>query len=75
MIYGYARTSTPRQSIERQERSIHAAYPTAVIIKEAASGTTMQRRGLDRILEAVQMGDTIVFDSVSRMSRNAVEGF
>ena len=75
MIYGYARTSTPRQSIERQERSIRAAYPTAVIIKEAITGTVIQRKGLDRILEAVKPDDTIVFDSVSRMSRNAAEGF
>ena len=75
MVYGYARTSTPRQSIERQERSIRAAYPSAVIIKEAITGTIIQRKGLDRILEAVKVDDTIVFDSVSRMSRNAAEGF
>lgn len=30
--------------------------------------------GLDKLLHTVQAGDTIVFDSVSRMSRNADEG-
>ena len=32
------------------------------------------RKKLDEILKQVQAGDTIVFDSVSRMARNAAEG-
>lgn len=50
-------------------------YPTAHIIREVYTGTTYQgRRELDKLLHTVQAGDTIVFDSVSRMSRNADEG-
>ena len=76
MIYGYCRISTNKQNIERQERNIKSAYPSAVIIKEAYTGTKIQgRRGVDRILLNIQPGDTIVFDSVSRMSRSAEEGF
>ena len=76
MIYGYCRISTNKQNIERQERNIKSAYPSAVIIKEAYTGTKIQgRKGLDRILLNIQPGDTIVFDSVSRMSRSAEEGF
>ena len=75
MIYGYCRISQTRQRIERQERNIKAAYPSAVIIKEVFTGTVIQRKGLDRILDAVKPDDTIVFDSVSRMSRNAAEGY
>lgn len=75
MIYGYCRISTSRQNIERQERNIKAKYPSAVIVCEAFTGTVIQRKGLDRILDNVKEGDTIVFDSVSRMSRNATEGF
>ena len=75
MIYGYCRISTARQNIERQERNIKAEYPSAVIVREAFTGTVIQRKGLDRILDNVKEGDTIVFDSVSRMSRNATEGF
>ena len=73
-IYGYCRISTKRQNIERQERNILAVYPSAIIIKETYTGTKLNRRGLDRLLRDVQDGDTIVFDSVSRMSRNAAEG-
>lgn len=73
--YGYCRVSTKQQSIERQERNIKAAYPQAIITREAYTGTKLEGRdGLNRILKAVKAGDCIVFDSVSRMSRNASEG-
>ena len=75
MIYGYCRISTSRQNIERQERNIKSAYPDAIIVKEAYTGTVIQRKGLDRVLDSVKCGDTIVFDSVSRMSRNAEDGY
>lgn len=73
-IYGYCRISTKKQNIDRQVRNILAAYPTAQIVKETYTGTKMCRKGLDFILGEVESGDTIVFDSVSRMSRNAAEG-
>lgn len=75
MIYGYCRISTGKQSIDRQIRNIKAAYPDAVIIEEIYTGTKFQGRDkLENIIKAVKEGDTIVFDSVSRMSRNAEEG-
>ena len=74
-IYGYCRVSTPQQSIDRQERNIKAEYPNAYITKETYTGTKlMGRKKLDQLLKGVKAGDTIVFDSVSRMSRNADEG-
>lgn len=73
--YGYCRISTARQSIERQERNIKDAYPAAVIVKETYTGTSMNRDKWEKLAAAVREGDTIVFDSVSRMSRNAAEGF
>ena len=73
--YGYCRISTPKQNIDRQERNIKAEYPNAHISKEAYTGTKREgRKELEKILKIVQPGDTIVFDSVSRMSRNATEG-
>lgn len=75
-IYGYCRISTPQQSIERQVRNISSSYPTAVIIKEVFTGTSFQgRKELDKLLHVLKPGDMVVFDSVSRMSRNAEEGF
>ena len=74
--YGYCRVSTHSQRIERQESNILEKYPQAVIYKEAFTGTKLQgRKELDKILRRVVPGDTIVFDEVSRMSRNSEEGF
>ena len=73
-IYGYCRISKKTQNIERQERNILNAYPKAHIIKEAYTGTTTAgRKELDKLLKIVKENDTIIFDSASRMSRNAEE--
>lgn len=75
-VYGYCRISTNKQNIERQERNIKAAFPDAVIIREAYSGAKVEgRKAFENLRIKAECGDTIVFDSVSRMSRNAVEGF
>ena len=74
-VYGYCRISKPKQNIERQVRNILAVYPDAVIVREVFTGTKFQgRKELEKILRVVQPTDKIVFDSVSRMSRNAEEG-
>ena len=75
MIYGYCRISTSKQNIERQIRNIEREYPNAKIIKEVYSGTKINRIEFNKLLKVAKQGDTIVFDSVSRMSRNAEEGF
>lgn len=75
MTYGYCRISTSKQNIERQERNIKATYPDAMIIKEAYTGTSLDRKEWGKLIRNIKTGDTLVFDSVSRMSRNAEEGF
>ena len=74
MIYGYCRISTQTQSIERQIRNILHNYPNAEIVHEAYTGTKINRPLFSSLLNSVREGDTIVFDSVSRMSRNSEEG-
>ncbi len=73
-IYGYCRISRAQQSIDRQIRNIKAAYSTAVIVQEAYTGTKMDRPEWKKLMKKIAPGDVIVFDSVSRMSRNADEG-
>lgn len=75
MIYGYCRISRAKQSIERQIRNIKAAYPEAVIIEEVFTRTRIDRKEWNKLTSKIKCGDTIVFDSVSRMSGNADEGF
>lgn len=74
-IYGYARISTMKQSIARQIDNIKAKYPDAVIITEEYTGTTTDRPAWNKLRKNLKAGDTVVFDEVSRMSRNAEEGF
>lgn len=74
-IYGYARVSTPQQSIDRQIRNIREYCPEVTILKEAWTGTTLNRPEWAKLMKRIAPGDTIIFDSVSRMSRNAEDGF
>lgn len=75
MIYGYCRISTKKQSIDRQIRNIEREFPNATIYKEAFTGTKIDRPEWNKLNRKLKFGDTIVFDEVSRMSRNAKEGF
>ena len=75
MIYGYCRVSTKHQKITRQVTNIKELYHDATMIKEFYTGTTQNRPLWDKLMKQIRSGDAIVFDSVSRMSRNADEGF
>ena len=74
-VYGYCRISTKQQSIDRQIRNIKAKYQESIIITEIYTGTKQDRPEWNKLYKKVKSGDTVVFDSVSRMSRNADEGF
>lgn len=74
-IYGYCRISTMKQNIERQIANIKKEYPNALIITEEYTGTKINRPAFDKLLKNLKAGDTVIFDEVSRMSRNADEGF
>ena len=73
-VYGYCRISTKKQSIERQDRNIKEYNKEALIIQETYTGTKQDRPEWNKLYKKVKAGDTIIFDSVSRMSRNAQEG-
>ena len=75
-IYSYNRISTNKQPIDRQIRNAKALYPNAIKVEEVVTGTKIYNRPKwNDLIKKVKAGDTIVFDSVSRMSRNAEEGF
>lgn len=81
IIFGYARISTVKQKLERQIDNIKREYPGAVIITEEYTGTTTDRPKWNKLVEQIKEQSakgteiTLVFDEVSRMSRNAKEGF
>lgn len=75
MIYGYARISTKRQSLQRQIDNLKKYNSSIEIYQEVYTGTEIEERVIyKRLKKKLKMGDILVFDSVSRMSRNANEG-
>lgn len=75
MEYDYARISKPKQSIDRQIRNIKAVYPEALIVQEVFTRTRIDRKEWQKLVRIVKEGDTIIFNSVSRMSGDATDGF
>ena len=75
MVVGYARVSTPKQSLRRQIENLKAAYPDIVIISEVYTGSTDNRPKWKKLLRQCRAGivSKLVFDEVSRFSRNAEE--
>lgn len=75
--YGYIRVSTkgqvPGTSLAEQEQQIKERYPTAIIVKEAASGAH-ERQAFDNLCKTLQAGDTLVVCKMDRFCRSAKEG-
>lgn len=76
MVMPVSKVSTKTQRLDRQISNIMSAYPDVEkIYTEKFTGTQADGRvEFQKLCKRVQDGDTIVFDSVSRMSRNAEEG-
>ena len=78
MRYGYARVSTKGQ--ERDGNSLESQYndlKTAgcdKIVKEAFTGTKMDRPKFTKLLEQLKPGDTLVVCKLDRFARTAREG-
>lgn len=74
MIYGYCRCSTneTKQDISRQERDLKVLGVTDKnsIFKEYESGTKINRIELQKLLDIVVEGDTIIATEVSRITRS-----
>ena len=73
VIYGYCRCSTNelKQDIQRQVRELKILGATdETIYLEYESGVKTDRAELNKLLNAVNIGDTIVTTEVSRITRS-----
>ena len=73
MIYGYARCSTNEslQDIDRQVRELkQQGAEEKTIYREYESGTKVNRIELQKLLDIVKPGDTILATEVSRITRS-----
>lgn len=78
MIYGYTRVSTKTQlegnGLKVQTKEILEKYEGAKILEEQFTGTKMDRPVLNKLMEELKEGDTLVVTKLDRLARNTVEG-
>ena len=78
MVYGYIRVSTKGQakdgnSLEYQEQELRSAG-AEMIYKDVYTGTVKDRPELDKLMEAIQEGDTLVVSKLDRVARSVAHG-
>lgn len=66
---GYARVSTQEQNLDRQLIALQEAG-CDVIYQEKITGTTKDRKELQRLLSDLQAGDTVIVKELTRVSRS-----
>ena len=78
VIYGYARVSTKGQakdgnSLESQEQQLRE-YGAVEIYKDSFTGTKLDRPQLDKLLDKLQDGDTLIVTKLDRIARSMTHG-
>ena len=68
-IFGYARVSIEQQNLDRQLDMLQK-YGVDFIYNEKMTGTKRNRPELEKLLERLTEGDTIVVESLSRLGRS-----
>ena len=72
-IYGYARVSTKGQNLEAQKQEL-ASRGCEEIVTDKFTGTKESRPGLDRLMERLAPGDTVVVTKLDRVARSTRAG-
>lgn len=68
-VFGYARVSTEQQNLDRQIDMLEK-YGVDRIFNEKMTGTKRNRPELEKLLERLTEGDTVVVESLSRLGRS-----
>lgn len=69
MIIGYARVSTGDQTLDLQHDALNGASCDR-IFKDTASGVLTERPGLERVLDQLRSGDSLVVWRLDRLGRS-----
>lgn len=67
--YIYSRTSTTEQNVEQQSKVLLDAYPDAELVEEQATATSMDRPVLEKLIDQLVKGDSLVVYDISRLNR------
>lgn len=74
MLYGYARVSSREQNLERQIAALlNAGVEERNIFKEKKSGKNFNREEYKKLLDVLNVGDTVIFTELDRLGRNMQE--
>lgn len=68
-VFGYARVSTEQQNLDRQLDALQN-YGVDIIYNEKMTGTKKDRPELNKLLDRMTAGDTVVIESLSRLGRS-----
>ena len=68
-VFGYARVSTEQQNLDRQLDMLQK-YGVDFIYNGKMTGTKRNRPELEKLLERLTEGDTVVVESLSRLGRS-----
>ena len=74
MILGYARVSTQDQNLNRQLDQLNDVGCTKIYM-EKVTGTKVERIELEKMLEQLREGDTIIVSELTRLSRSTKDLF
>jgi DNA invertase Pin-like site-specific DNA recombinase len=74
IIKGYARVSTEHQNLNRQLKALEEAG-AEFIYQEKVSGATSEREELQKMLEELNEGDTVIVTDLTRISRSTQDLF
>ncbi|MGL5901437.1 MAG: recombinase family protein [Cetobacterium sp.] len=74
MIYGYCRVSTKHQNLQRQiDALVKYGINQRFIFTDKYTGKTLDREGLNELLNILKPGDTLVVKEIDRLGRNRKE--
>jgi DNA invertase Pin-like site-specific DNA recombinase len=68
-LVGYARVSTSGQSLDVQ---LHALSDCDVVFEEKESGASSKRKELQRMIEYVRSGDSVIITKLCRLARKTM---
>lgn len=74
MKIGYARVSTLEQNLDRQTDQLQE-QKCERIFQEKINGSKKERPELDKLLEQLRVGDTIIVTELARLSRSVKDLF
>lgn len=69
-VYGYARVSTAGQNLATQRQLLRQYDENIKLVEDKSTGKNKDREGLNKLMDMLQAGDTVVITRIDRIARN-----